>query len=174
MKNVATSVPPRNLSDKPRSDLIDQNLKNVSPTPNNLFKKSSDCICLKIDDDNLFINNTCKLCKKLRPERSVRMPAVKEVPNLTKKNSNAQVAQNINNNIFKKTSTPDITDMKSNYFNPNQNLQKKFSEVKVTNINNNININNNFINTSKIDKEIIKDNLKIKSPTGGNSETLSN
>ena len=102
------------------------------------------------------------------------MPAVKEVPNLTKKNSNAQVAQNINNNIFKKTSTPDITDMKSNYFNPNQNLQKKFSEVKVTNINNNININNNFINTSKIDKEIIKDNLKIKSPTGGNSETLSN
>ncbi len=148
----------RTVYERPKIENQEQIQKN-NQSPKNLFKKSSECICFKIDDDKLFVNNVCKLCKKLRNEKLNRNGS-KEIPSIDKK----QYGIN-QNNIFMKSKnlTPDINESKMNYFNPNQNQIRKYTEVKVTNINNNnININNNYINTNKIDRELIKDNFKIK------------
>ncbi len=107
----------------------------------NKFKRQ-DCICYKIDEDNLFCNNVCKLCKKPRGDKNKAKKNM-DLPLTTNKQLNNNLS---NNNLFNKNVENKNNKIETdNYklFNHN----KKPSEVKLQN--NNIISNNYFSNNNQ-------------------------
>ena len=130
--------------------------------------KRQDCICMKIDDDNLFCNNLCKLCKKPRVEKNAKLKKNIDLP-FASNNNNKQLNNNLsNNNIFNKNNDKNCKIEGDNkLFNQN----KKCSEVKLqTNIPiSNVSIINNN-NNIKYSSHIENEDQKMKNRLSSEKE----
>ncbi len=75
------------LSEEKSKNLLEGNqnnqLKNVHMTSKDIPNNSSlnKCICYVIDNDSLFTNNACRLCKRTRNEKGLKQPPKKTSTN---------------------------------------------------------------------------------------------
>lgn len=122
------------------------------------YSVQNKCICYVIDNDSLFTNNSCRLCKRTRTEKTIKVPPKKPSTNNIeiKSSRDYQLANqnNLNNNTINK-----VHMIKSGSKDINPINEMKRLEVKKNQFENNDTRNSkNLMNQGKINQNI-KGNL---------------
>lgn len=117
------------------------------------------CICNVIDNDSLFTNNICRLCKKPRPEKNIKQQPKKIITNYTEDKNSKEIQQvSIVSNL-----TPSKTQMtKTNSKEKTNFTELKRLEVKKGQFDSNDSRNSKNMNNQIKPNSNLKSNLNFK------------
>jgi len=163
--NSNSQITNKKLPDEKSKNLIEGNQNNPSKNlqttskeiPNNSSSQNK-CICYVIDNDSLFTNNACRLCKRNRTEKGLKQPPKKQSTNTIEIKSSREY-QLANQNISQNNTSHKGHMVKSGSKDINPIIDMKRLEVKKNQFESNETRNSkNLLNQGKINHNL-KGNL---------------